>query len=234
MPRLTKVLTGLAVTACAAVAPASAMALPGAHVSSTKLVKHVEYPGTQHLHYEYGPIDITPGPEQHRRQDQSQQAEGPGLHHPLRAEPRVLRHAQGAPSRRDPSAPRGLAQQRLSHVRRRRGEDVLPASAGIRLSLQPERPLDHELHDPQPHAGAHAGVDHLRHRLRAGQHRRGQDADPGAPALDGRGRPARLPGVRRASRVRASAGSSPSRTRRRALPRRPPSDRRHEYTARRT
>ena len=61
MPRLTKVLTGLAVTACLAVAPASAMALPGAHVSSTKLVKHVNYPETQHLHYEYGPIDIAPG-----------------------------------------------------------------------------------------------------------------------------------------------------------------------------
>ncbi len=61
MPRLTKVLTGLAVTACAAVAPAAAMALPGAQVSSTKLVQHVDYPETQHLHYEYGPIDIEPG-----------------------------------------------------------------------------------------------------------------------------------------------------------------------------
>jgi plastocyanin len=61
MPRLAKVLTGLAVTVCAVAAPASAMALPGAHVSSTKLVKHVNYPGTQHLHYEYGPIDISPG-----------------------------------------------------------------------------------------------------------------------------------------------------------------------------
>jgi len=61
MPRLAKVLTGLAVIACVAVAPASAMALPGAKVSSTKLVQQVNYPETQHLHYEYGPIDITPG-----------------------------------------------------------------------------------------------------------------------------------------------------------------------------
>ncbi len=44
-----------------AVVPASASALPGARVSSNKLVKHVEYPDTQHLHYEYGPIQILPG-----------------------------------------------------------------------------------------------------------------------------------------------------------------------------
>ena len=58
MPRFAKVLVGLAVLACAAVAPASAMALPGANVSSTKLVQHVDYPETQHLHFEYGPIEI--------------------------------------------------------------------------------------------------------------------------------------------------------------------------------
>ena len=44
-----------------AVVPASASALPGARVSSNKLVKPVEYPDTQHLHYEYGPIQILPG-----------------------------------------------------------------------------------------------------------------------------------------------------------------------------
>jgi plastocyanin len=61
MPRLVKVLPGLAALACLALAPASASALPGAHVSATKFVKHVDYPATQHLHYEYGPIDIAPG-----------------------------------------------------------------------------------------------------------------------------------------------------------------------------
>ena len=44
-----------------AIVPASASALPGAHVAANKLLKHVEYPGTQHLHYEYGPIQILPG-----------------------------------------------------------------------------------------------------------------------------------------------------------------------------
>ena len=61
MPRLAKVLAGLAALACLAWPPASAFALPGAHVSATKFVKHVDYPDTQHLHYEYGPIDIAPG-----------------------------------------------------------------------------------------------------------------------------------------------------------------------------
>jgi plastocyanin len=36
-------------------------ALPGAHVSATDLVKPADYPGIQHLHFEYGPIDIAPG-----------------------------------------------------------------------------------------------------------------------------------------------------------------------------
>ena len=90
MPRLLKVLTGLAALVCLAALPASASALPGAHVSATKFVKHVDYPGTQHLHYEYGPIDIAPGAEQHRGEGQQEQAQGLGLHHPLQAEPRLL------------------------------------------------------------------------------------------------------------------------------------------------
>jgi plastocyanin len=38
-----------------------AHALPGAHVSATQVVPRVDYPGLQHLHYEYGPITIAPG-----------------------------------------------------------------------------------------------------------------------------------------------------------------------------
>ena len=43
--------------------PAAANALPGASISAkkSKLVKRVDYPGIQHLHYEYGPVEITPG-----------------------------------------------------------------------------------------------------------------------------------------------------------------------------
>ena len=74
MPRLAKVLTGLSALACAALVPASAMALPGANVSSTKLIQHVDYPDTQHLHYEYGPIRITPGQNNIEAQHQPQQA----------------------------------------------------------------------------------------------------------------------------------------------------------------
>ena len=89
------------------------MALPGAHVSSTKLVKHVEYPGDPAPPLRVRADRHQPGPEQHRGPDQPQQAQGPGLHHPLRAQPRLLGHAQGAARRRDPPAPRRLAQQRL-------------------------------------------------------------------------------------------------------------------------
>jgi plastocyanin len=51
----------VAALAALLVLPATALALPGAHVSATKLVRHVEYPETQHLRYEYGPIQILPG-----------------------------------------------------------------------------------------------------------------------------------------------------------------------------
>ena len=40
-------------------APASA--LPGARISATDLVPEAAYPGMQHLHYEFGPIDLHPG-----------------------------------------------------------------------------------------------------------------------------------------------------------------------------
>jgi plastocyanin len=42
-------------------APARAAALPGAHVSAADVIPAVEYPGLQHLHYQYGPIAIEPG-----------------------------------------------------------------------------------------------------------------------------------------------------------------------------
>jgi plastocyanin len=38
-----------------------AMALPGAKISAQKLAPVASYPGVQHLHYEFGPIPITPG-----------------------------------------------------------------------------------------------------------------------------------------------------------------------------
>jgi plastocyanin len=50
--------------ACLALLPAAASAaLPGANISAkkSKMVKHVNYPETQHLHFEYGPIKILPG-----------------------------------------------------------------------------------------------------------------------------------------------------------------------------
>ena len=55
---------------------------------------------------------------------------------------------------------------------RRRGEDDHPRRRGLRLVLQAERPVAHELHDPQPHAERRHGLHHLRHRLHPGTRRR--------------------------------------------------------------
>ena len=76
MPRSSTLRALLLAVFAIALVPASAMALPGAKISAkkSKMVKHVDYPGTQHLHYEYGPIQILPGPEQHRGAAQPQQA----------------------------------------------------------------------------------------------------------------------------------------------------------------
>jgi hypothetical protein len=57
-------LTALVLTLLAAMATSAQAAgapLPGAHVSAKKYAPSATYPGLQHLHYEYGPIDIVPG-----------------------------------------------------------------------------------------------------------------------------------------------------------------------------
>ena len=68
-----------------AVVPASASALPGAHVAANKLLKHVDYPDIQHLHYEYGPIQIMPGQNNIEARINQNKPTVPGLHHPLQA-----------------------------------------------------------------------------------------------------------------------------------------------------
>ena len=73
--------------------------------------------------------------------------------------------------------------RRLPDVRRRRGEDHRQLPPGLRVPLRPARPLDHELHDPQPHADADDGVHDLRHRLRPGQLRGGEVDHPDAKPL---------------------------------------------------
>src|SRR3954463_2151400 len=55
----------LALAAALVVLPASAQAagkpLPGAHISAKAFSPSAQYPGLQHLHYEYGPVSIVPG-----------------------------------------------------------------------------------------------------------------------------------------------------------------------------
>src|SRR4051812_8137382 len=56
--------TFICLAALACMAPsAHAAELPGAHISAAAadLAKPADYPDVQHLHFKYGPIDITPG-----------------------------------------------------------------------------------------------------------------------------------------------------------------------------
>ena len=204
----------IAALAALVILPASASALPGARVSATKLVKHVNYPDTQHLHYEYGPIQILPGQNNIEARINRNKPTVPGYITRFDPEPRVLRRAQDPARRCDPSPSRGLAEQRLPDLRRRRGEDGPAVPARLRLPLPPERRLDHELHDPQPHAASDEGVDHLRHRLRPGLVRDRSEAHGGPSALDGRVGHQRVSGVRRAEGSGPEAASSRSPTRR--------------------
>src|SRR5947208_2198985 len=62
MPLLRLTALALALLAFGASAvQAAAKPLPGAQISAKKYVPSATYPGLQHLHYEYGPVDIVPG-----------------------------------------------------------------------------------------------------------------------------------------------------------------------------
>ncbi|HEU4976486.1 MAG TPA: hypothetical protein VFT50_15440 [Baekduia sp.] len=58
--RLPAVVAALA-AALVVCASASAEAMPGAHVGALDIAPSASYPGMQHLHYEFGPIRISPG-----------------------------------------------------------------------------------------------------------------------------------------------------------------------------
>src|SRR3954447_16622487 len=66
MPRrrpktLPALLLALLLALAASAATAAAAALPGAKVPANEFIPAATYPGLQHLHFEYGPIDISPG-----------------------------------------------------------------------------------------------------------------------------------------------------------------------------
>ena len=58
---LPKTLLAALVVVLVVASSAVAKALPGANVSAHKFATAATYPGVQHLHYEFGPIDIVPG-----------------------------------------------------------------------------------------------------------------------------------------------------------------------------
>jgi plastocyanin len=74
--RLLAVVAALA-AALVASASASAEALPGAHVSQT-ITPSATYPGLQHLHYEFGPVAITPGQNTIEAQNNTKRPDVPG------------------------------------------------------------------------------------------------------------------------------------------------------------
>ena len=142
----------IAALAAFAIVPASASALPGARVSSSKLVKHVDYPGTQHLHYEYGPIEILPGQNNIEAELNRNKPTVPGYITRFEPEPRLL--GQRKIPRVDVIHLHHGVWLNNGYPTFAAGEEKttqqLPRGYGYHY--QPERQLDHELHDPQPHA----------------------------------------------------------------------------------
>ena len=133
---------------CAATASTTAAApvqMPGA-------VPHVEYDGIQKLHYEFGPIEIKPGQNTIEFEPNQLKPQVPG--YITRFEPNLIRTQRQRPAgRRDPPAPRRVADAQLPDVRGGRGEDDHAVPARLRLPLRRRGPLGHEPHDPQPPAG---------------------------------------------------------------------------------
>jgi hypothetical protein len=106
--------------------PAAASALPGRSVSAKpdRMIKRVTYAGVQHLHYEYGPIQVLPGQNNIEAHITQLKPKVPWLHHALQAEPRVLGVAQGASASTSVHLHHGVWRMKgLPDVRCRRGED---------------------------------------------------------------------------------------------------------------
>ena len=176
----------LVALACLVAAPAAANALPGASISAkkSKLVKRVEYPGIQHLHYEYGPIEITPGQNNIEFHLNRQKPTVPG--YITRFKPNLVYSGTKKVPRVDVIHLHHGVWLAKGYPTFAAGEEKttfqLPRGYGYHYS--PSDTLDHELHDPQPDAAPDEGVDHLRHRLRPGLHG-GGEVDHARPSRSG-------------------------------------------------
>ena len=126
-------------------------------------------------HLQDRPFQHHPGPELDRLRADSPAPAGGRLHHP--DPPRPDLPGRQRPSRgRDPPPPRRvdqpigleqLALRRRAVLRRGRGEDDHEAAEGVRLSAEADRQPGPQPHDPQPDAGADAGLHGLPGGLRA-------------------------------------------------------------------
>ena len=156
-------------------------------------------------------VQHRPGPERDRLRDHPREAPGRRLLHAhpprpdLSGRPRAGCGGDPSPSRclgqhRTPG--RDLVAARGALLRRRRGEDDHASAQGLRIPDQGVGLPAPQPHDPQPDAGADAGVHGLRRGLRAeGLTRRPRDALR-SPDLDGRPERQPLPGLQRRKGLR--------------------------------
>ena len=171
--------------------------LPGAHdLRRRSRCQPADYPGIQHLHYEYGPINIAPGPE-HHRVERNKLSPSPRLHHALQARPRLRRTARCP--RVDVIHLHHGVWLSNGYPTFAAGEEKtifqLPQGFGYHYKPSDNWIMNYMIHNltPTPDEGLH----HLRHRLRAGQRAGRRRITPVTPHVDGRRRHQGLPGLRR-------------------------------------
>ena len=155
MPRSSLIRATFVACLCLVTMPAAASALPGRSVSAKpdRMIKRVDYAGVQHLHYEYGPIDIVPGQNTIEAHINQLKPTGPRLHHALQAQPRLRGDAQGPARRRDPPAPRRLADRtatRPSPPARRRRSLQFPRGYGYHYEPSDRWIMNYMIHNLTP------------------------------------------------------------------------------------
>ena len=164
-------------------------------------------PGTQHLHFEFGPVDVEPGQNSidfSKGQIPKPDADGwilqisANLRREDGSVPPVdvihLHHGvwlDASQARLDlPELPRAI-------LRRGRGEDDDRVPARLRLRVPHEGPVGPQLHAPQPDVRPREALAHLRPRLPAFLGARGREHRRGATRVARRAERQRVPGLRR-------------------------------------
>ena len=137
---------------CLVTMPAAAGALPGRSVSAkpSRMVKRVAYSGVQHLHYEFGPIQILPGQNNIDARVDQLKPKVPGFI--TRFKPNLVYSGSHKVPRVDVIHLHHGVWLMKGYPTFAAGEEktTFQLPAGLRLPLRPERHVDPQLHDPQP------------------------------------------------------------------------------------